>query len=193
MFANYGPYWKFMKKIVNLQLLNGRTLDLLSSIRHDELTRFIRSLSENAKVGKSVDLGEELMKLVNNVISRMVTRERCTDKEGEAESVGKLIAEITVASGSFNLSDYIWLFKTLDLQGFEKRVKDLRSRFDVIIERIMKEHEEARKHKEIGGVQDLLDILLDIAQDKSMEVNLTRENIKAFIQVLPIYACMLIF
>ncbi|PWA13680.1 cytochrome P450 [Artemisia annua] len=173
-----------MKKIVNLQLLNGTTLDLLSSIRHDELTRFIRSISENAKVGKLVDLDRELMKLTNNVISRMVTNERCMDKEGEeAENVGKLIAEITVAGGSFNLSDYIWLFKTLDLQGFEKRVKDLRSRFDVIIERIMKEHEEARKHKEVGGVQDLLDILLDVAQDESMEVNLTRENIKAFIQV----------
>ena len=51
-------------------------------------------------------------------------------------------------------SNYVWLFKTLHLQGFEKRVKDLRSRFDVIIETIMKDHEDARKHKEIGGVQD---------------------------------------
>ena len=54
------------------------------------------------------------------------------------------------------------------------------------MEKIMKEHEDARK-KEMGGdeaVRDLLDILLDIYNDESSEIGLTRENIKAFIMVI---------
>nr|GEZ06681.1 cytochrome P450 93A3-like [Tanacetum cinerariifolium] len=46
--------------------------------------------------------------------------------------------------------------------------------------RIIKEHEEARKCG-TREVKDLLDILLDIDQYKSLEIDLTRENIKALI------------
>ncbi|KAD4584617.1 hypothetical protein E3N88_22218 [Mikania micrantha] len=78
--------------------------------------------------------------------------------------------------GSFNLSDNIWLFKNLDLQWFGKRVKDIHRRFDALIEKIIKEHEEAQSQE-----KDLLSILLHIAEDETMDINLTRENIKAFI------------
>jgi uncharacterized protein YgfB (UPF0149 family) len=57
-----------------------------------------------------------------------------------------------------------------------------------MMERIMKEHEDARKRKKETGdeddtVKDLLDILLDIYEDENAEKRLTRENIKAFIMV----------
>jgi hypothetical protein len=94
------------------------------------------------------------------------------------------VAELT---GKFNLSDFIWFCKNLDLQGFGKRLKEVRKRFDTMTERIIMEHEEARKKKKETGegdpVKDLLDILLDISEDDSSEMKLTRENIKAFILV----------
>nr|XP_043637685.1 cytochrome P450 93A3-like [Erigeron canadensis] len=180
VFTPYGPYWKFMRKIVMSKLLNGKTLDMLSSVRYQEITRFIHLISKKTKVGEAVDLGKELMKLTNNVISIMLMGERCMDMEEGVDDVMKLVADMVQAAGNFNLSDYIWLFESLDLQGLGKKVKKLRARFDVMIERIIKEHEEARKH---GGVEvkDLLHILLDIQQDESMEIKLSRENIKAFI------------
>nr|QCP80356.1 cytochrome P450-11 [Tanacetum cinerariifolium] len=179
VFAPYGPYWKFMKKIVMSQLLNGKTLDLLSSVRHDEIKCFIDSLSEKAKIGKSVDLSEEFMKLTNNVISRMIMSKRCTDEDGE---IGEMISDITMTIGSFNLSDYVWLLKTLDVQGLVRKVKDARLRYDLLIDRVLEEHDKARKHEKIGqAAKDLLDILLDIEKDESSEIKLSRENIKAFV------------
>nr|GFA15551.1 cytochrome P450 93A3-like [Tanacetum cinerariifolium] len=113
----------------------------------------------------------------------MLLSKRCTEKDGEADEVGQIIADIVYTGSSFNLSDYIWLFKALDLQGLGRKVKDTLLRFDLVIEKIMEEHDEARKHNVTGEVvKDLLDILLDIQQDESSEINLTRENIKAFIQ-----------
>lgn len=181
VFAPYGTHWKYMKKIVMSQLLNGPTLDLLSPVRHDEINRFMKMLSQNAKAGKSVDFRGELMKLTNNVISRMLMGERCTDKEGDENEVRTLVASITEIAGNFNLADHIWLFKSIDLQGLDKKVKSLGARFDSMVERIIEEHEEARKH--VGHVKDLLHILLDISHDETMEEKMTRDNIKGFIMV----------
>ncbi|KAI3806502.1 hypothetical protein L1987_22409 [Smallanthus sonchifolius] len=71
--------------------------------------------------------------------------------------------------------------KAKDGNGFGKISKDVHSRFDALMERILREHEEARK-QEKGEVKDLLNILLDVSEDDSMEIKLTRGNIKAFVQ-----------
>jgi cytochrome P450 len=107
---------------------------------------------------------------------------------GPHTTVWKLVKELNTLGAKFNLSDSIWFCKNFDLQGFDKRLKDARDRYDAMMERIMKEHEDARKRKKETGdeddtVKDLLDILLDIYEDENAEKRLTRENIKAFIMV----------
>lgn len=184
-FAPYGRYWKFMKKLCMSQLLGGHTLDLLQPIRRDERKRLVDFLVK--KAGKTLDMRSELIKMTNNVISRMIMSQRCSGDENEAEVVRKLIQETVDLTGKFNLSDYIWFCKNLDLQGFGKRLKETRGRFDEMMEKIIDEHQnERRKIKEGEVVKDLLDILLDKAEDESSEIKLTRENIKAFILVIKI-------
>ncbi|KAK9290287.1 hypothetical protein L1049_008454 [Liquidambar formosana] len=186
-FAPYGPYWKFMKKLCMTELLGGRTLGEQLPIRHDEIKQFLQLLFKKAKAGKAVDVGGELIRVTNNVISRMMMGQRCSENDDEAGEVRKLVQEVAELTGKFNLSDFIGFCKNLDLQGFGKRLKDVRDRFDAMMERIISEHEEARrKKKEMGGngcdtVKDVLDILLDIAEDENSEMRLTKENIKAFI------------
>ncbi|KAM3732284.1 hypothetical protein ACB098_11G048400 [Castanea mollissima] len=176
-FAPYGPYWKFMKKLCTSKLLG-------------EITRFVQFLLKKAQSDEAIDVGEGLMRVTNNIISRMTMSQRCSENENEADEVTKLVKATAELTGKFNLSDYIWFCKHLDMQGFGKRLKDVRDRFDSMMEKIIKEHEEARKEEENmdGGhaVKDLLHILLDISEDKSSEMRLTRENIKAF--VLDIFA-----
>ncbi|KAH6758011.1 hypothetical protein C2S52_023092 [Perilla frutescens var. hirtella] len=187
VFAPYGPYWKFMKKLCMSQLLGGQTLDLLQPIRCHEIKQLVEYLAKKADDGKSVDIGREIVRMTNNVISRMLMSERCSGDEGEAGAVAKLVQEITEVLGTFNLSDYIWFCKNLDVQGLGKRVKEVRGRFDVMMEKIIGEHQNKRKKsgsKEGEAVEDLLDILLDIAEDPSSEMKLTRENIKAVIMNL---------
>ncbi|XLU43627.1 hypothetical protein S245_038441, partial [Arachis hypogaea] len=75
-----------------------------------------------------------------------------------------------------------------DLHGKNKMVKEIRERFDSMMERVIREHELARKKMkeegDAGGrVKNLFDILLDIFEDnkKIDEIRLIKENIKAFI------------
>ncbi|KAF5774161.1 putative 3,9-dihydroxypterocarpan 6A-monooxygenase [Helianthus annuus] len=157
-FTPYEPYWKFMKKIVMSQLLNGAIVDSLIQVRQDEINRFIKSLSRKASMWEAINLNAELVKVTNNLISRILLSERCSENAGEADNIRKLIFEITDVLGTFKLPDYIWLFKSLDLQGFGKRVKDFHRRFDVLVEKIIKEHEAARTQGLQSQEKDLLNI-----------------------------------
>ncbi|RWR77797.1 Cytochrome P450 [Cinnamomum micranthum f. kanehirae] len=189
-FAPYGPYWKFIKKLCMSELLGGRTIEMTLPIRVQELRSFLQLLLERSKAGETVDVSAELSRMTSNVISMMAMRKRCSRAEGEGE-VWPLLQEMAEVVGRFNLSDFIGLLKNLDLQGLEKRYKDLHWRLDGILERIIKEHEQERRIGRKRGVdgdsdKDLVDILLDISEDEKAEMKLTRENIKAF--VLDIFA-----
>lgn len=181
--APYGPHWKFMKKLCMTELLGGQTLEHHLPVRCDELKRFLHLLYKKAKANEAVDVGAELITLTNNMISRMALRKRFSENEDDADKVRKIVKEMCELAGKGNVSEMIWFCKNLDLQGFGKMLKDVRDRYDTMMEKIMKEHEEARK-KEMGdGIKDVLDILLDIYEDENSEIRMTRENIKAFIMV----------
>ncbi|KAK9170150.1 hypothetical protein Syun_002290 [Stephania yunnanensis] len=190
-FAPYGPYWKFMKKLCMSELLGGRTLEQLEHVRREEIHWFLHSLLVKSNKGEGlVDLHTELIRLANNLITRMAMNRRCSELDNDAEQIRELVEEIIELVGKFNLSDYIWFCKNLDLQGFRKRFEDAHAKYDRMIEKIIKEHEEARKSSkdETGGdasgdheVKDILHILLDISEDDDAEMRLSRENIKAFI------------
>lgn len=122
-----------------------------------------------------------------NIVTTMAFRKRCADVKSEGSQLIQVVKELVELGGKFNLADMGWLFKKLDLQGYRKLLKSVRSKYDVIIERIIKEHEESRRKKkdmqkddEAEAEGDLLDILLDIYEDPNSEIRLTRENIKAF-------------
>ncbi|PON91641.1 Cytochrome P450, E-class, group I [Trema orientale] len=182
-FAPYGPYWKFMKKLCVSQLLGSQTLDQLLPIRNEELKRLLKSILKRAEAKETFDVNGEVQKVTNNIISRMTMRQRCSEDDNESEEIRKLIKEANEIVGKFNLSDNFWFCKNLDLQGFGKRCKKVHEKFDFMMEKIIKEHEEERKEEKgrREKAKDLLDILLDISEDRSSEIRLTRENIKAFI------------
>ncbi|KAK6232262.1 hypothetical protein SCA6_002335 [Theobroma cacao] len=184
--APYGPRWKLMKKLCMSELLGPRTLEKLLPIRREEIRSFLKMTKKKAEKGEPIDVVAELMTLTNNTISRMMVSYRCSGDENKADEIRKMMREMNGLGTKFNLADVIWFCKNLDLQGFRKRLVEVRDRYDTMMERIIKEHEEERrKRKEMGNesdtVKDLLDILLDIYEDESAEVRLTRENIKAFI------------
>ncbi|CAM8976267.1 unnamed protein product [Rhodiola kirilowii] len=177
-FGPYGTYWKFMNKLCMSELLGGRTLERLHPVRQEERRTLINMLMQKASDRESVDLGRELIKMSNNVITRMLMGQRCSDYE---DDVGSMAKEVNVLIGKFNLADYIWFCKNLDLQRFDKRLKDVKLRFDTIIDKIIKRHEDARKLEKMDDSKDILHMLLDIKEDPKSEVKLTMENIKAFI------------
>ncbi|KAH9303111.1 hypothetical protein KI387_014694, partial [Taxus chinensis] len=184
-FATYGPYWKFMKKICMMELLSGKQLDTFLPVRAQEMVLFMESILKNSVGGKVIDVGSELISMANNVISRMAMSTRCSGTDAEAVECRKLVKEVALLTGKFNLGDFIYVCKNLDLQGYEKQMKDVHRRFDSLMEKILEQHEAEREAKARSGgdeqPKDLIDILFSISNDDQAEIKLTRDNIKAFI------------
>ncbi|PKI72208.1 hypothetical protein CRG98_007406 [Punica granatum] len=111
----------------------------------------------------------------------MALSQRCSDKEDKADDVRMLVREMSELACKFDLSDSIWFCRHFDIQGFGKRLRNVRDRYDAMIERIIEDHLDSRKEGGSRKVKDLLDMLMDIDNDPSSEMKLTRENIKAFI------------
>ncbi|KAK8472144.1 hypothetical protein PHAVU_002G126200 [Phaseolus vulgaris] len=171
-----------MKKLCMSELLNGRMLDQLLPIRREEINRFVVMMKMKGEACEGVNVGDELLKLTNGIVMRMAIGKSCFNIDGEAHKVTERVKECSKVSGMFNLADYFWFCRELDLQGIGKRMKEARERFDTIIESIIREHEEARnKFTKKDAPKDVLDALLSIYEDQSSEVKITRDNIKAFL------------
>ncbi|XP_050898086.1 licodione synthase [Lathyrus oleraceus] len=174
-FAPYGDYWRFIKKLSMNELLGSRSINNFQHLRAQETQDFMTLLAEKAKTSEVVNITEELLKLTNNVISKMML--------GEAEEAREVVRGVTEIFGEFNVSDFIWLFKKVDLQGFGKRVEHLFHRFDTLVERIICKREETRRKNEgqnsNGQARDFLDILLDFVENQSSDVKIQRVHIKA--------------
>ncbi|KAL6874161.1 hypothetical protein ACP4OV_014243 [Aristida adscensionis] len=189
-FSAYGPYWRFMKRACVHELLAGRTLDRLRHVRREEVARLVASLSRSAAAGAAVDVDAALMGLTGDIVSRMVMSRRWTGDDNDTEEMRSVVAETAVLTGTFNLQDYIGVFKHWDVQGLGKRIDAVHRKFDAMMERILtaRDSERRRRRQDDGEVpaKDLLDMLFDMHEDEAAEMRLTRDNIKAF--MLDIFA-----
>ncbi|KAJ4793897.1 Cytochrome P450 93A2 [Rhynchospora pubera] len=184
-FAPYGEYWRFVKRLCMSELLGPRTLEQLRPIRQSEVTGLLRTLLDKSQTGEAVNLSKELIKLTNNVITRMVASNTAGDDAEVSRQVVKQVAEVM---GTFNVGDYISFLRGFDVQGLNKKIREVHQNFDNLLEGFITAKEKARSAATARGgeakerpVKDLLDILLDVAEDPKAEVKITRENIKGFV------------
>nr|AGK85254.1 flavone synthase II [Erigeron breviscapus] len=185
-FAPYATYWKFIKKLSTVELLGNQNLGHFLPIRTNEIKELFQTLLIKSERKESVNLSEELLKLTNNVICQMMMSIRCSGTNSEADEAKNLVREVTKIFGEFNVSDFIWFCKNIDLQGFKKRYEDIHTRYDALLEKIIFEREQKRRsdqgNKEFGDKgKDFLDMLLDVMEDNKAEIKITRNHIKALI------------
>ncbi|KAF2288787.1 hypothetical protein GH714_013323 [Hevea brasiliensis] len=158
-FASYGPYWKFIKKISTFELLGNRMLNQFLPIRKQELHHFLGVFYSKSKVGESVNITQELIKLSNNIISQMMLSMRSSDTDGESE-----------------------IARTVIFRVFERESKTYIT-YDGLLEKLITSREQLRKKNRSNEVvheaKDFLDIMLDVMEDKNAEIRLTRNHIKA--------------
>eukprot|EP00257_Ricinus_communis_P022343 XP_015582042.1 licodione synthase [Ricinus communis] len=184
-FSPYGPYWRFIKKISAFELLGNRMLNQFLPIRRKELLHFLQGFYAKSKAGESVNVTHELVKLSNNIISQMMLSMSSCETESEAEIARTVIREVTQIFGEFNVSDFIWFCKNIDFQGFRKRIDHTFNKYDGLLEKLITEREKQRKKNKSDGVKheamNFLDIMLDVMEDETAEMKLTRDHIKALL------------
>ncbi|XP_010479513.1 PREDICTED: cytochrome P450 705A20-like [Camelina sativa] len=175
--APYGDYWRFMKKLLVTKLLGSHSLEQTRLIRGKELKTFCAMLFDKAAKNETVDVGIEMMKLTNNSICRMMMGRRCSEENGEAEQVRGLVTKSLSLVKKFLIASTVGrALKKLGISLFEKEIMEVSQRYDELLEKIIKEHEENPNKKED---RDMMDVLLEVCADDNAEFKITRNQIKA--------------
>ncbi|CAL0312074.1 unnamed protein product [Lupinus luteus] len=177
----FAPYWKFIRKVIMNDLLNATTVSKLRPLRSQEIRKVLKVLALNSDTQQPLNVTEELLKWTNGTISMMML--------GESEEIRNIAREVVKIFGEYSLTDFIWPLKKLKVGNYEKRIEELFNRFDPVIEKVIKKRQEIRqKRKERNGELEkgeesvvFLDTLLDFAEDPTMEIKITKEQIKGLV------------
>ncbi|KAM0852499.1 hypothetical protein ACQ4PT_051718 [Festuca glaucescens] len=193
----YGAYWRQARKMCLTELFSAKRLESYEYIRSEEVFALLRDLRRGASAagaGRALVLKDYLSTVSLNVITRMVMGKKYLEKEvrDEAGSVITtpdefkwMIDELFLLNGVLNIGDSIPWLDWMDLQGYIKRMKKLSKMFDRFLEHVVEEHSERRRRDgESFVAKDMVDVLLEFANDPSLEVKLNREGVKAFTQDL---------
>ncbi|XP_027178873.1 cytochrome P450 71A1-like [Coffea eugenioides] len=179
----YGPYLRQARKIFLTELFSAKRLESYEHIRVEEMNSLLLQLFKS--LGKPIVLRDYLSTGNLNLISRMVLGKRyIVESENSIvtpEEFRQMLDEVFLLTGVFNIGDFIPWIDFLDLQGYIKRMKILSKKFDRFLEHILDEHNAQRKDETDCVSKDMVDVLLGLADDPTLEVKLERHGVKALI------------
>ena len=112
VFAEYGAYWRNMRKVCTLQLLSASKVESFAPLRQRELKLALESLKKAASLGEVVDVSEFVHGVIAEIVYKMVLG--CSVDE-EFDLKGQIQQGMEL-SGAFNLADYVPFLGVFDLQ-----------------------------------------------------------------------------
>ncbi|KAL0331456.1 UNVERIFIED_CONTAM: Flavonoid 3'-monooxygenase [Sesamum angustifolium] len=185
--APYGPYWRQTRKIFSMHVFNAKKLESFERIRVEEGRNFLshlRSLS-----GQPVVLRDHLSRFSVSNMSRMVFSNKYFDTESEDEKaimnvdeLRGMLDEWLFLGGVFNIGDWTPWLSCHDLQGYVKRMKALSKKLDRFYSFVLDDHLTRKAPGAEFIPEDVLDSLLQLAEDSNHEIKLTGEHVKALAQ-----------
>nr|XP_007159749.1 hypothetical protein PHAVU_002G263800g [Phaseolus vulgaris]ESW31743.1 hypothetical protein PHAVU_002G263800g [Phaseolus vulgaris] len=176
-FAEYGSYWRNMRKMCTLELLSQSKINSFRSMRTEELDLLVKVLREAADVGAAVDLSAKVSTVSADMACRMVLGKKYMDRDLDEKGFKAVMQEGMHLSATPNMGDYIPYIAALDLQGLNKRMKVVGKIFDDFFEKIIDEH--MQSEKEENKTKDFVDVMLGFVGTEESEYRIERPNIKA--------------
>nr|WET52763.1 cytochrome P450 92B63 [Callicarpa americana] len=186
--APYGPHWRQTRKIFHSEVFNAKRLESFEQIRIEERRCFLSRLLSMS--GNPVMLRDHLSRHTLSTISRMVLTDKYYSESEEENNIVKMdelrgmVDEWFLLFGAFNIGDWIPWLSFLDLQGYVKKMKALHKKLDRFNNHVIDDHLARRAAEKDFTPEDVVDALLQQAEDPNLEVKLTRDCVKALIDNL---------
>ncbi|XP_027093056.1 cytochrome P450 CYP82D47-like [Coffea eugenioides] len=185
-FAPYGDYWREMRKVISIELLSTKRLELLKHVRISETdlsTKDLYNLWNSSSGPVLVEMKQWFADLNLNVILRMVVGKRffgATDvsEEKEAKLCQKVMREFFYLTGLFVLADSVPYLRWLDWGGYERKMKVNAQEMDRLADGWLKEH---RRKKQSGEAtndhQDFMDVMLSLTEGADFSASYDADTI----------------
>ncbi|GLJ32221.1 hypothetical protein SUGI_0648550 [Cryptomeria japonica] len=159
IWADYGPYWRHLRRISTVELFSPKRLEALQHLRRDQVFSTIRLIFEDK--GKVVNIAHTVFCTSLNLLGNMIFSTSVFDPHNPASAGLKdTICELMVVAGKPNLVDFFPFLRFLDPQrvsrAMDRLFKELYDFSDTFIQKRLSQSVQ-RKDSD----KDFLDVLLD--------------------------------
>uniref|UniRef100_A0ACD5UVW6 Uncharacterized protein n=1 Tax=Avena sativa TaxID=4498 RepID=A0ACD5UVW6_AVESA len=183
-FAPYGDHWRQMRKLCVMELLSSTQVNRMEGIRAEEVGSLLRHIRD-LPTGATINLSQKVMALSNDVVTRAVFGGKFTQQSLYLRELDKAFRLL----GGFCLVDLFPSSRLVRwLSNGERHMKRSYGRIQRIIASVIEGRQAARAAAANDGAcftddEDLLDVLLRLQQEDSLEFPLTTETIGAVLFV----------
>jgi cytochrome P450 family 1 subfamily A polypeptide 1/ferulate-5-hydroxylase len=175
-FAQYGSYWRNMRKMCTVELLSSLKITSFKPMRMEELDLLIKYIQEAAQERVAVDLSAKVSSLSADMSCRMVFGKKYLDEDLDERGFKSVMQEVMHLSAAPHLGDYIPQIAAVDLQGLTKRMKSISKVLDVFLDKIIDEHVQ---YQEKGKNKDFVDVMLSFMKSEENEYLVDQGCMKA--------------
>lgn len=163
----YGQYWRQVRKMVMLEFLSHRRIEMMAHIQVSEIKSSLKTIydnclrKENGSDNVKVEMMEYFEHLTLNTTVRMLVGKSYLAEEEDMVRVQKALKKLVDLLGTLMVSDAIPYLRWLDLGGYQKIMRKTWKDMDDILEAWLKEHRERRDLGLVKGEQhDFMDAML---------------------------------
>ncbi|PON72339.1 Cytochrome P450, E-class, group I [Parasponia andersonii] len=185
-FAPYGDYWREIRKIVMLELLNSKIVQSFHAVREEEVKDLVKTISNSSSSSSStysfpiINLSGLALSLANNVLCRVAFRKKFNgydDHENGKSRLREMLHETQDLLGGFCMADYFpWMTWLNKFNGLEVRLdkcfRELDSFYDEVIEEHLDPERPPTEH------EDVVDLLLRVQNDPNQAMKINNDQIK---------------
>ncbi|KAK0581129.1 hypothetical protein LWI29_010313 [Acer saccharum] len=194
-FADYGPFWRQMRKIFVMKLFSRRRAESWASVR-EEVDSTVQSVMK--QIGVPVKIGELVFSMTRKITYKAAFGS--VSHEGQDEFV-KIMQEFSKLFGAFNVADFIPWLGWVHASEFNRRLIRARESLDGFIDTVIDDHLAKKRENTEGKLDgdeadsDMIDELMAFYSDEDASavkkyvddsqsgLKITRDHIKALIMV----------
>nr|QWK52298.1 cytochrome P450 71B2-1 [Isatis tinctoria] len=186
-FAQYGEYWREMRKLAVIELFSLKKVQSFRKIREEEVDFMVEKVSESALEQSPVDLSKTFFSLTASIICRVALGQDFNESGYviQKDRIEELVSEALLALGSFTCSDLFpgGLGRFLDwMFGGHKRINKVFEELDAFYQHVIDDHlkpEAAAGKKATDSPADIVALLLNMMKQGTNDYfKLNIHNIK---------------
>lgn len=177
--APYGNYWRQLRKICTMELLNAKRVQSFRSIREEEVCALVKAIASNE--GSPINITKKFVALTCDITSKAAFGSKCKDQDAYLS----YMKEFLRLSSGLSLAEAYPSIKVLSLiTGMKQKFEKLFQQSDKVVQGILDDHKEslmAETTCQGREEEDFVTTFLKLQKNGDLEFPLTDADIKAVI------------
>ncbi|KAB2621278.1 cytochrome P450 71D8-like [Pyrus ussuriensis x Pyrus communis] len=173
----YNDFWRQMRKICVLELLSAKRVESFASIREEEASNLVQSISLSE--GHPFNLSEMIFSMQSVIIARAAFGKKCKYQQ----EFLSLLQDTVRLTAEFDVPDLFPSLKFLRYAiNLKPAVEKVHQKMDKIFDEIISDHRVKRNEVSAAGddhQEDIVDVLLRLQESGELQIDLTTTQIKA--------------